>query len=315
MDTGILTTQMEHQMGFAREGNQFLTFTLGEENYGVDILRVQEIKGYTPVTRIPNTPEYIRGVLNLRGTITPIVDLRTKFGMEKLDYSTFTVIVVLVVKNRVVGVVVDAVSDVLNIGEKDIQETPEFGSNIDVSFIKGIGKSGDKLISILDIDKVLSVDELDQSTGGAKEKNQAGLNVELLEKSFALVAPQGEALVDRFYQRLFEKYPAVRPMFDNTTMAEQKKKLLASLVLVIQNLKNPDKLSGALHQLGQKHVGYGTEPTHYDAVAETLLEVFKEFAGDAWTAETKRAWSDALGAVKSLMLEGAKMKSASESKA
>jgi chemotaxis signal transduction protein/hemoglobin-like flavoprotein len=310
MDTGILTTQMEHQMGFAREGNQFLTFTLGEENYGVDILRVQEIKGYTPVTRIPNTPEYIRGVLNLRGTITPIVDLRTKFGMEKLDYSTFTVIVVLVVKNRVVGVVVDAVSDVLNIGEKDIQETPEFGSNIDVSFIKGIGKSGDKLISILDIDKVLSVDDLDQSTVGAKEKNQVGLNVELLEKSFALVAPQGEALVDRFYQRLFEKYPAVRPMFDNTTMAEQKKKLLASLVLVIQNLKHPDKLSGALHQLGEKHVAYGTEPEHYDAVAETLLEVFKEFAGDAWTSETKKAWVDALGAVKSLMLEGAKKPSA-----
>jgi methyl-accepting chemotaxis protein len=120
--------------------------------------------------------------------------------------------------------------------------------------------------------------------------------------------------VDRFYQRLFEKYPAVRPMFGKTSMAEQKKKLLASLVLVIQNLKNPDRLTGALHQLGQKHVGYGAKPAHYDAVAKTLLEVLKEFAGPAWTTQTKKAWSDALGAVKSIMLEGARKSSTLEVK-
>ncbi|TAK06434.1 MAG: purine-binding chemotaxis protein CheW [Candidatus Manganitrophaceae bacterium] len=154
---------MEQQMGFSTDGCQYLTFTLGEEHYGVDILRVQEIKGYTAVTRIPNTPDSIKGVLNLRGTIVPIIDLRAKFGMEKIDYTRFTVIVVVVVKDRVMGIIVDAVSDVLNIPKKDIQPTPQFGTAVDVSFISGIGKCGDKLVALLDIDQILSLRELEQA--------------------------------------------------------------------------------------------------------------------------------------------------------
>lgn len=150
-------------MGFSTDGCQYLTFTLGEEHYGVDILRVQEIKGYTAVTRIPNTPDSIKGVLNLRGTIVPIIDLRAKFGMEKIDYTRFTVIVVVVVKDRVMGIIVDAVSDVLNIPKKDIQPTPQFGTAVDVSFISGIGKCGDKLVALLDIDQILSLRELEQA--------------------------------------------------------------------------------------------------------------------------------------------------------
>lgn len=137
------------------DGGQFLTFSLGEELYGVDILRVQEIKGYTAVTKIPNTPPHIKGVLNLRGTIVPIVELRTKFGMPTIDYTTFTVIIVVVVQDKVMGLVVDAVSDVLDIEKKDIQSAPDFGNKIDVTFLNGIGKSGDKLISLLDIDRLL----------------------------------------------------------------------------------------------------------------------------------------------------------------
>jgi len=136
-------------------GGQFLTFSLGEELYGVDILRVQEIKGYTAVTKIPNTPSHIKGVLNLRGTIVPIVELRIKFGMPTIDYTTFTVIIVVVVQDKVMGLVVDAVSDVLDIEKKDIQSAPDFGNMIDVAFLNGIGKSGDKLVSLLDIDRLL----------------------------------------------------------------------------------------------------------------------------------------------------------------
>src|SRR5581483_6154907 len=95
------TTEADGRIGLASEGNQYLTFTLADEQYGVDILRVQEIKGYTAVTRIPNTPEHIKGVLNLRGTIVPIVDLRTKFGMQRVEATMFTVIVVVVVRDRV----------------------------------------------------------------------------------------------------------------------------------------------------------------------------------------------------------------------
>ncbi|MBH0206617.1 MAG: purine-binding chemotaxis protein CheW [Nitrospira sp.] len=144
----------------ATNGRQFLTFNLGEELYGVDILRVQEIKGYTAVTKIPNTPSYIKGVLNLRGTIVPIVELRTKFGMPTIEYTMFTVIVVVVVKDKVMGLVVDAVSDVLDIDKKDVQAPPNFGARINVSFMNGIGKSGDKLVTLLDIDRMLSGEDL-----------------------------------------------------------------------------------------------------------------------------------------------------------
>jgi purine-binding chemotaxis protein CheW len=147
---------VNHQIGLATEGCQFLTFQLGEELYGVDILRVQEIKGYTAVTRIPNTPGYIKGVLNLRGTIVPIIELRTKFAMPQVEYTMFTVIVVVVVKERVMGLVVDAVSDVLDIDTQDIQAPPEFGASVDVAFLNGIGKAGDKLVALLNIDRLLT---------------------------------------------------------------------------------------------------------------------------------------------------------------
>ncbi len=149
------TKAVKESTGLSTDGNQFLTFSLGDELYGVDILRVQEIKGYTAVTKIPNTPPHIKGVLNLRGTIVPIVELRTRFGMPTIDYTMFTVIVVVVVQDKVMGLVVDAVSDVLDITKKDIQPAPEFGNKVDVTFLNGIGKSGEKLVSLLDIDRLL----------------------------------------------------------------------------------------------------------------------------------------------------------------
>lgn len=159
--------EINQQIGLTTDGSQFLTFQLGEELYGVDILRVQEIKGYTAVTKIPNTPAHIKGVLNLRGTIVPIVELRTKFGMETIDYTMFTVIVVVVVREKIMGLVVDAVSDVLNIDKQDIQPPPQFGAKVDVSFLNGIGKSGDKLIALLDMDRLLSDDDLQDTTAAA----------------------------------------------------------------------------------------------------------------------------------------------------
>lgn len=161
------TRELHQQIGLTTDDNQFLTFNLGEELYGVDILRVQEIKGYTAVTKIPNTPPHIKGVLNLRGTIVPIVELRTKFGMPTIDYTAFTVIIVVVVRDKVMGLVVDAVSDVLNIDRKDIQMTPQFGARVDVSFVNGIGKSGDKLVALLDMDRLLAVEDMGESATAA----------------------------------------------------------------------------------------------------------------------------------------------------
>ena len=133
---------------------QFLTFSLGEEEYGVDILKVQEIKGYVPTTRLPNAPPDVRGVLNLRGTIVPIVDLRCKFGLEAIQYDPFTAIVVVVVQNRIMGVIVDSVSEVMSIPASDIQPAPDFGS-VHGNQLRGMAKVGDKLVILLDIDAVL----------------------------------------------------------------------------------------------------------------------------------------------------------------
>ncbi len=137
------------------DGAQYLTFRLGDEEYGVEILKVQEIKGYSAITPIPNTPAYVKGVMNLRGTIVPVVDLRSKFGMSEADYTPFTVIIVVTVHTKVMGLVVDAVSDVLNIPKEDVQPTPDFGASVDARYLEGMARAGDKLVILLDIDRVL----------------------------------------------------------------------------------------------------------------------------------------------------------------
>lgn len=146
------------QVSLARDGHQYLTFTLGAEEYGLEILKVQEIKGYSQVTPIPNTPPCVRGVMNLRGSIIPVVDLRAKLAMAETAYNQFTVIVVVRVGTKTVGLVVDAVSDVLDIPADDIQATPDFGPQVDARFISGMARAGDKLVVLLDIEKILGAE-------------------------------------------------------------------------------------------------------------------------------------------------------------
>lgn len=145
--------------------NKYLTFVLATEEYAIDILRVQEIKGWSKVTVIPNTPKYICGVINLRGTIVPIVDLRLRFGLERLDYGQMTVVVVVKVmsknnRERIMGIVVDAVSDVYDVTESEIKPPPDFGSVISIEFIKGLATVTEKMVIVLDIDRLLNSDEL-----------------------------------------------------------------------------------------------------------------------------------------------------------
>lgn len=142
---------------------QYLTFLLGDEEYGVEILRVQEIKGWESVTHIPNTPEYLCGVLNLRGTIVPVVDLRLRFEMPARAYTPTTVVVVLKVGEgvqRTVGVVVDGVSDAHNILPEDIKPTPDFGTSVSTEFIKGLVSISSNMMMILNIDKLLHIEAL-----------------------------------------------------------------------------------------------------------------------------------------------------------
>lgn len=161
MSTAVVERN-EHHTSANEDERQYLTFQLGDEYYGVNILKVQEIKGYTDVTRIPNTPEYMKGVLNLRGTIVPIINLRMKFGMDQIEFTSFTVIVVVVVNERVMGMIVDSVSDVLTMGPDDLKPAPELGTSVDTSFIDGIATMADQLVTLLDIDRVLTEKELEQ---------------------------------------------------------------------------------------------------------------------------------------------------------
>ena len=141
-------------------GGEFLTFRLGAEEYGIDILKVQEIRSYEQPTRIANAPAFIKGVVNLRGVIVPIVDLRLKLSCETAEYNSFTVVIVLNVKGRVVGAVVDSVSDVLALDSDSIKPAPEMSSAIDTGFITGIGSVADRMLILMDIEGLMASQEM-----------------------------------------------------------------------------------------------------------------------------------------------------------
>jgi len=145
---------------------KYLTFALGREEYGIEILKVQEIIGMMDVTKVPKAPEFIRGIINLRGSVIPVVDLRMKFGMERKGDSEKTCVIVVNVsaddnaKRVTMGIIVDEVSEVLDIREEQIDPPPDFGALVDTRFILGIGKLGKKVAILLDIDKVLKTQEI-----------------------------------------------------------------------------------------------------------------------------------------------------------
>ncbi|CAM4300877.1 chemotaxis protein CheW [Serratia silvae] len=141
-------------------GQEFLIFTLGNEEYGIDILKVQEIRGYDQVTRIANTPAFIKGVTNLRGVIVPIIDLRVKFAQQDVSYDENTVVIVLNFGQRVVGIVVDGVSDVLSLTAEQIRPAPEFAVTLATEYLTGLGSLGERMLILVDIEKLLSSEEM-----------------------------------------------------------------------------------------------------------------------------------------------------------
>ncbi|MBB1117919.1 chemotaxis protein CheW [Stenotrophomonas sp. W1S232] len=151
---------MSQTSSSAANAGEYLSFTLGDEQYGVDILKVQEIRGYDQVTRVPDAPDYIKGVINLRGTIVPVIDLRLKLRLDNARYDAFTVMIVLNVEQRVVGIVVDSVSDVIELSAEQIRPTPEFGAAVDTRFINGIGTQDERMLILLDIETLLDTAEL-----------------------------------------------------------------------------------------------------------------------------------------------------------
>ena len=160
MSTQVDQSSMQTDMGT----DQYLTFLLADEEYGVDIMKVQEIRGWDGATAIPNTPDYVLGVINLRGQVIPVLDLRSKFQMETAETTEETCIIVVEItqgdSSVSTGIVVDKVQEVLDIKAEQIEEAPDFGAQVDTAFILGMGKIGDAVKSLLDIDMVLGGEEL-----------------------------------------------------------------------------------------------------------------------------------------------------------
>lgn len=140
---------------------QYVTFNIGDEIYGVQVLKVHEIVGMTKITHVPNSMEFMKGIVNLRGKVVPVVDMRVKFRMEERKYDDQTVILIVEIKGRLIGMIVDTVSDVVSITSQNIQDTPHFSTNINTDFIDSIGNKDDQLIILLDVDRILSTDEID----------------------------------------------------------------------------------------------------------------------------------------------------------
>ena len=138
------------------EVREFLAFKLGDEEYGIDILKVQEIRGYEPPTRIANAPAFIKGVVNLRGTIVPILDMRIKFNLGRAEYDAFTVVIILNLAQRVVGMVVDSVSDVITLNPEQMKPTPEFGGEMNTDYLMAMGSIDDRMLILIDIEKLMA---------------------------------------------------------------------------------------------------------------------------------------------------------------
>lgn len=152
---GMVENIISDESGLSIQEEQYLTFNLDGQNYGLPILMVQEIKGWTSVTELPNSPNYIRGVLNLRGAIVPVTDLRLRFDLPEKEYDELTVIILVKIGNRLSGIVVDSVSDVISVKNEDIKENPEYEGNINRAFISGLAHVKDQLFIILDVAKTI----------------------------------------------------------------------------------------------------------------------------------------------------------------
>ncbi len=148
------------QIAATKQANEFLTFTLGHEEYGVEILKVQEIRSYEAPTTIANAPPFLKGVVNLRGVIVPIIDMRIKFGLSNHEYNQFTVVIILNVAHRVVGMVVDSVSDVLQLSGEQIREAPQFGASLDAEYITGLGTVEKRMLILIDIEKLMTSSDM-----------------------------------------------------------------------------------------------------------------------------------------------------------
>jgi chemotaxis signal transduction protein/hemoglobin-like flavoprotein len=297
---------------------QFVVFNLADEMYGVDISAVREIIQYQSPVSVPSAPAAVSGIINLRGTIVGVVDLRKLLGLPQAAISNETRIVVAESEGESLGMVVDAVAEVVRVRGDQIERPPAVATGTS-GYVGGIVHVADRLMIALDLQHTLTAEAVRSAVVHAEAAavaatpaqeeapapTLADLDIDLLEQTFELVKPRGAELVDYFYTTLFQRYPGVIPLFGKADMQEQRGKLLSAIALVVATLRKPEALVPALQQLGIKHVGYGAEPAHYDAVGGVLLESLAHIAGSAWTPQIEAAWAAAYTVAANVMRESA----------
>lgn len=316
----------------AQQEQQIVVFELADALYGVDIRSVREIIRHEPIRKVPNTPPAVNGVIDLRGLVIPVADLRRRLRVPASPIGERTRIIVVDIAGSMMGFIVDAVAEVLRLPVSAVEAAPAMSVTDGSNYIAGVAKTNDRLLMLIDVERALSAEALkrfaeeeqrrgeqpvDDLVGDVLDSSTAALapvplrpalhdlDVELLEATFEAVKPRAAELVEFFYSRLFEQYPSVIPLFAGADMREQQGKLLSALALVVASLRQPDALVPALQRLGEKHLGYGAVPAHYDAVGGVLLETLAHIAGDAWTDEAESAWSDAFAVVAGVMIDAA----------
>lgn len=310
-----------------QQEQQLVVFELGDAFYGVDIRAVREIIRYEPIRKVPNTPPAVNGVIDLRGLVIPVADMRRRLRVPMRPMSERTRIIVVDIAGSMMGFIVDAVAEVLRLSAADIESAPAMSVTEGSNYIAGVARVSDRLMMLINVERALSTEALQRFAeeerrrgdapvedfipaetpvaGTPASPSLADLDVELLEATFEAVKPRAAELVEYFYDRLFEQYPSVVPLFAAADMQEQQGKLLSALALVVASLRQPDALVPALQRLGEKHVGYGALPDHYGAVGAVLLDTLAHIAGDAWTDEAAKAWGDAFTVVAGVMIDAA----------
>lgn len=312
----------------AQQEQQIVVFELADAIYGVDIRAVREIIRHEPIRKVPNTPPAVNGVINLRGLVIPVADLRRRLRVPMRAVDERTRIIVVDIGGSMMGFIVDAVVEVLRIPAADVEAAPAMSVTDGSNYIAGVARLNDRLMTLIDVGRALSAEALRRFAEEEQRRDEEAaavsdgahgvapvegfsrpalgdLDVDLLETTFEAVKPRAGELVEFFYSRLFERHPAVLPLFAGADMREQQGKLLSALALVVASLRQPDALVPALQRLGEKHVGYGAMPGHYDAVGAVLLDALAHIAGGAWTDEAARAWSDAFTVVAGVMIGAA----------
>ncbi len=280
---------------------QVVVFRLGNERFGVDIASVTEIVRLAPISSVPQMPSYVHGVINLRGKVTLIVDLRRRLGVATAEHTKESRIIVLTSETSQMDAIVDAVTETLIIDDESIDTDSGSVTSVSSDHIKGIVRVDSGLVILLNLNAVLFGDDDDAGESPGVTESQR----ELVHASFAKVEAIADDAAQLFYQRLFELDPEIKPLFKGVKMAEQRPKIMQTLAVAVNGLDRLDEIASAIESLGVRHVEHGVTENHYDIVSKALLWALEQGLGPDFTPGVSAAWASVYGLLSSVMIGGA----------